>query len=110
MWTERAEIISDFNEAISYIESQDCFHDYKLGNVQIFDSKIIILIEEDIKENAHIWDFSFFNTSELKIDMDCVMPSYIRELEINNHFVTIGLDNGYISFNAGNLFLGIPKF
>ena len=49
MWTERAEIISDFNEAISYIEFQDCFHDYRLGNIELFDSKIIIMIEEEKK-------------------------------------------------------------
>ena len=110
MWTERAEIISDFNEAISYIEFQNCFHDYRLGNIQIFDSKIIIMIEEDIKKKAHIWDFSFFIISELKMKMDCIMPAYITEIEIKDHAVTISLNNGYISFNAEELLLGIPKY
>ena len=63
------------------------------------------MIEEDTKKKAHIWDFSFFKTSELKMKIDFVLPAYIMEMEINDHLVTISLDNGYISFNAEELLL-----
>lgn len=110
MWTERSKIISDFNEAILYIDSQYGFHDFRLGNFKTSDSKIVFMIEEDAKEKAHIWDFSFFNTSELKMDIDLVLHSYIAEIEIIDRFVKIGLNNGYIFFNAEEISLGIPKF
>lgn len=109
MWTERAKTLSDYSEVISYIEFHDCFHDYILGNIQISNSEIKIFIEEDKKNDAHVWNLSFFNTSDFKMEMDCVLPAYITEIEINNHIVSIGLNNGYISFYAKGISLGIPK-
>lgn len=109
MWTERAKTLSNYSEVISYIEFQDCFHDYILGNIQISNSEIKVFIEEDKKGDAHVWNFSFFHTSDFKMEMDCVLPAYITEIEINNHIVSISLNNGYISFYAKDISLGIPK-
>ena len=47
MWTERERVITNFDEAIEYIESKECFHDYRLGNIDIGENCIKIMIEED---------------------------------------------------------------
>ena len=31
MWTEREKVITNFEEAIEYIESKEFFHDYRLS-------------------------------------------------------------------------------
>ncbi len=31
MWTEREKVITNFEEAIEYIESKECFHNYRLS-------------------------------------------------------------------------------
>lgn len=88
MWTERERVITNFDEAIEYIESKECFHDYRLGNIDIGENCIKIMIEEDTgnehNNNAHIWDFSFHQTSNLKVVMDCVLTPYIDEVSIEN--------------------------
>lgn len=117
MWTERLKTISNFHEAMSYIESKDDFHDYRLGNIEVHKNKnrntITIMVEEDTgnkhNQNAHIWSFSFNNTSEEQFEMDCVIPAYISEIEIEDHLITFNLNNGYISFKADEILLGIPK-
>ena len=113
MWTERARIIKKFNEAISYIEKQDYFHDYRLGNLEIQNSSVIIMIEEDTREkhndNAHIWEFRFENISNLNFTLDCIMDSYISEVLIENNEVRFGLTNGCISFYTEKISLGIPQ-
>lgn len=113
MWTERERVIDNWEEAMLYIESQDCFHDYRLGNIEISENLIKVMIEEDTgsknNEKAHIWDFSFGKISEVKCVMDCVITPYVDEVSIENHNVTIALNSGCISFKAGSLSIGIPK-
>ena len=117
MWTERLKTISNFNEAMSYIESNNDFHDYRLGNIEVHKNQsrntITIMVEEDTgnkhNQNAHVWDFSFNNTSEEKFEMDCIIPAYISEIEIEDHLITFSLNNGYFSFKADEILLGIPK-
>lgn len=113
MWTERLKNINNFDEAADYIHSQDCFHDYRLGGVEICKNAIRVTIEEDAKtidnHATQIWDFYFTKIYDLKFSMDCVIPPYIEEMEIENHSVMIGLTNGYISFTAFEMSLGIPK-
>ena len=113
MWTEKLKNISDFDEASDYIYSQDCFHDYRLGNVEICKNAIRLSIEEDTKtidnHTAHIWRFYFTKIYNFEFSMDCVIPPYISEVEIKNHSVIIGLTNGYISFTAFEMSLDIPK-
>lgn len=113
MWTERIKVINDYNEIVQYIESMDCFHDFRLGHIAIIENKFDIFVEEYTNDlhnsGAHIWNFSFGNISDLKIKMDCALPSIITEIEIKSSLVTIGLTNGYISFRTNDLSLGIPK-
>lgn len=113
MWTERVNVISNFDEIGAYIKTEDNFHDYRLGNVEICENSIIIMIEEDTgnkhNENAHIWNFIFEDISELHFSMDCILPSYISEMEIEDHCVMVSLNNGYISFKAMKVSLGIPS-
>ena len=113
MWTERERIITNFDEAIEYIESKECFHDYRLGNIDISEKCIQIMIEEDTRnehnENAHIWDFSFRQTSNLKVVMDCVLTPYIDEVSIENQEMVFSLTNGCIIFQAEDISLGIPQ-
>lgn len=113
MTKNKEKIIKNFDEAISYIEEQDSFHDYILGNLEVNYNSITIMIEEDTKEkhneNAHIWDFTFQKISALKFTMDCILPSYIAEILIENQAVVFELTNGYISFYAEDILLGIPQ-
>ena len=112
MWTERERVLTNFDEAIEYIESKECFHDYRLGNIDIGENCIKIMIEEDTgnehNNNAHIWDFSFHQTSNLKVVMDCVLTPYIDEVSIENQEMVFSLTNGCIIFQAEDISLGIP--
>ena len=109
---ERERVITNFDEAIEYIESKECFHDYRLGNIDIGENCIKIMIEEDTgnehNNNAHIWDFSFHQTSNLKVVMDCVLTPYIDEVSIENQEIVFSLTNGCIIFQAEDISLGIP--
>lgn len=112
MWTERIKIITTFDEALVYIESQNGFHDFRLGNIEVRKNTVKIMIEEDTgnkhNKNAHIWDFSFTDISDLNFDMDCVLATYITEVEIEDQLIYFNLSNGYISFLAQGISLGIP--
>ena len=113
MWTERARIIENFDEVEAYLEEEVSFHDYRLGNIEIGEDSITIMIEEVTgklaNEGAHIWEFSFGRISNLNVSMDCVLPPYIDEVSLENHEITFSLTNGGISFQAEKISLGIPK-
>lgn len=113
MWTEREKEMSDFDEIAAYVKMENDFHDYRLGNIEMYENSIIIMIEEDTgnkhNENAHIWNFTFENISELRVSMDCILPGYISEMEIEDHCIMISLNSGYISFTAMKVSLGIPS-
>ena len=61
MWTERIKIITTFDEALAYIESQNGFHDFQLGNIEVRKNTVKIMIEEDIgnkhNKNAQLSDY-----------------------------------------------------
>lgn len=113
MWTERMGYIKNFVDVTAYLNSMDCFHDYRLGNIEIKNDSIVIMIEEDSgnkhNENAHIWDFRFTDISVFKANVDCIIPPYITEITIEGNYVMFSLNNGFISFYAKNISLGIPK-
>ena len=100
MWTERERIIDNFEDAITYIKQQHYFHDYLMGNIEIDDNSAFITIEEYTgniaNKNAHVWNFKFNNISNFKC--------------IEDHALTFSLNNGYISFEAKDILLGIPKY
>lgn len=90
------------------------FHDYRLGNLELKDNSVSINIEEDMKSidnrNDYIWNFTFRLISDCRIDMDCILTSYITEVVFRDkHEVMINLTNGYISIVADDIQLGIPK-
>lgn len=113
MWTERLKVLDDYHEIISYIKSMDYFHDFRLGTIELGENAAKITIESDFKnshnQNALIWNFSFDNISDLKVEIDCIIPSYIMEIEIEGYLVIINLNNGFFSFKMENMSLGIPK-
>jgi hypothetical protein len=108
MWTAREKVFADIDEINQYLKNIDFFHDYKLGNVQ-FDKSAKNIFIEDCSENALVWDFSFENVSEFEIKIDAVLASYVDEIRINNKLFELDLTNGYISFRADGLKLGIPS-
>lgn len=114
MWTDREKILNSFDEINSYLESMCSFHDYRLGNLELKDNSVSINIEEDMKSidnrNDYIWNFTFRLISDCRIDMDCILTSYITEVVFRDkHEVMINLTNGYISIVADDIQLGIPK-
>lgn len=113
MWTERERIIDNFEDAITYIKQQDYFHNYRMGNIEIDNNSVLITIEEDTgniaNKNAHVWDFKFNNISNFKCEIDSILPFFIFEVFIEDHEITFALNNGYISFEAKDILLGIPK-
>ena len=114
MWTDREKILNSFDEINLYLESMCSFHDYRLGNLELKDNSVSVTIEEDMKSidnrNAYLWDFTFRLISDCRIDMDCILKSYITERVIRDrHEVMISLTNGYISIVADDIQLGIPK-
>lgn len=113
MWTERLKVLDDYHEIISYIKFMDYFHDFRLGTIELGENAAKITIESDFKnshnQNALIWNFSFDNISDLKAEIDCVIPSYIMEIEIEKYLVMVNLNNGFLSFKMENMSLGIPK-
>lgn len=114
MWTDREKILNSFDEINLYLESMCSFHDYRLGNLELKDNSVSVTIEEDMKSidnrNAYLWDFTFRLISDCRIDMDCILKSYITERVFRDkHEVMISLTNGYISIVADDIQLGIPK-
>lgn len=113
MILEMEKIITDFEEAKSYVYSMDQFHDYRVGSFDIKGSNLRIIVEEDMKninnDGAKRWWFSFEGISNLEIDMDLFCPSYINEIEIEGNTITFSFIQGYISFSALSISLEIPK-
>ena len=114
MWNERERVITNFDEAIEYIGIKRMhFTITDWGNIDIGENCIKIMIEEDTgnehNNNAHIWDFSFHQTSNLKVVMDCVLTPYIDEVSIENQEMVFSLTNGCIIFQAEDISLGIPQ-
>ena len=113
MWTERERIIDNFEDAITYIKQQHYFHDYLMGNIEIDDNSAFITIKEYTcniaNKNAHVWNFKFNNISNFKCEIDSIVPFFILEVFIEDHEITFSLNNGYISFKAKDILLGIPK-
>jgi hypothetical protein len=107
MWTDRLKILKNYNEISQYIESMYFFHDFKIGNITMHEKTLEIILEED--KSSLIWNFVFNGISNLKFEADCILPSFITEIEINDNSILIGLTNGYISFNVESLSIGIPK-
>ena len=80
MWTERERVITNFDEAIEYIESKECFHDYRLGNIDIGEnciSKIARNRERDEEVNKKLvfmgWTVIRFWGKDIRKNVDkCV--------------------------------------
>jgi hypothetical protein len=109
MWTDRLKVLNEYNEILQYIESMHFFHDFRISNITMHEKMLIVMIEEDKTKNALIWNFTFNDISDLKFEIDCVLFSFVTEIEIHDNSVMIGLINGYISFNVKSLSIGIPK-
>ena len=64
-WTEREMVLTSYEEIIKYLEDQDGFHDYRIGNVHYDGSKADVTIEEVVPGakiqdgTGLVWDFHF---------------------------------------------------
>ena len=58
----------------------------------------------------HLHSLKFIpDISVFKANVDCIIPPYITEITIEGNYVMFSLNNGFISFYAKNISLGIPK-
>lgn len=114
MWTEREMYIKDFDEIREYLVSKDNFHDFRVGNLHYADKEATIMIEEDVpnphasKTVALVWDFSFQNIEQIEIDMDCVLGSWITEINVENNEFVFNCTNGCVAIKAEQAKVGVP--
>ena len=47
-WTERKERLTSFKSIMDYIEKEDSFHDYRIGNIDYSENEVDLTIEEVI--------------------------------------------------------------
>ena len=116
-WTERDRIITDANEIFRYIDSMDCFHDYRIGSLEYCSQSARITVEsilpgKELNDKTDlVWDFNFEGINDFKINADCVLSFSIDEVIKGDkeHEFYFELNNGTISIVAEKISLGIPS-
>ena len=116
-WTERAEIKTDFNDIVDYIENNESFHDYRIGFLDYHGEKARITVEQFVPGErlaasaGLIWEFCFEGISEIHMKADCQLRFHILEVERGEKDgqLLFALDQGYIDITAEKISLGIPS-
>ena len=49
-WTERRQILTSYEDIVKYLEDENCFHDYRIGNAQYDGRDADVTIERVISE------------------------------------------------------------
>lgn len=111
-WTERAEIKTDYEEIIAYLENENCFHDYRIGYIDCKDKEVQVTIEEQPGSAAGlVWNFHFRNVTSFEMAVDAARGFWITEVgrgEIDNE-IQFDLDNGMFAVAAEIIKFGIPS-
>ena len=115
-WTERKERLTSFKSIMDYIEKEDYFHDYRIGNIHYSENEVDLTIEEVIPgkkiqdSTGLVWDFHFKGVTFFIISVDVVLGFWIMEVTSGNkpNEIEFNLDSGIISVAAEYIELGIP--
>lgn len=115
-WTERKERLTSFKSIMDYIEKEDSFHDYRIGNIDYSENEVDLTIEEviagkKIQDNAGlVWYFHFRGVTFFEMSVDVVLGFWIWEVTSGNkpNEIEFNLDSGIISVAAEYIELGIP--
>lgn len=116
-WTERKEVLTDYEGMIAYLDTEDAFHDCRIGNLDYDGTDAHITVEEpDFKtkyphEALRIWDFHFRKVLFFELSIDIVMGAWIFEVERGErrHEVVFNLTSGQLCVAAERIELGIPS-
>ena len=111
--------LTDFDEIMQYIASQNDFHDCRIGGFSLnMEEKTAKLYVESVsaeKGNVHdtekIWDFEFTDIKSFVFDMDIVAGFWIYEVCRGEGFdeIVFSADGGSITISAKNISVGIPE-
>ena len=116
-WTERKEILTSYESIMGYIEKENSFHDYRIGNIHHSENEVDLTIEEVIPgaknqdSTGRVWDFHFKNITSFEISVDVVLGFWIVEVvrgEKPNE-IAFNLDSGFICVAAEHIEFGIPS-
>ncbi|EUB16450.1 hypothetical protein HMPREF1508_1251 [Shuttleworthella sp. MSX8B] len=116
-WTERETVLTSYEEIIKYLEDQDGFHDYRIGNVHYDGSKADVTIEEVVPgakiqdSTGLVWDFHFKGVTSFEMSVDVVMGFWIYEVERGEkpNEIAFNLDSGFLGIAAEHIEFGIPS-
>lgn len=115
-WTERIRILKTYREIKEYLENENCFHDYRIGNVHYAGNIADVTIEEVIPgakiqdSTGLVWDFHFKGVTSFEMSVDVVMGFWILEVECGErpNEISFNLDSGVLSIAAEQIEFGIP--
>jgi hypothetical protein len=116
-WTERKEILTSYKSIMDYIEKENDFHDYRIGNIDYSDNEVDLTIEEVIpgakiqNSTGLVWDFHFKGVTFFEISVDVVMGFWIMEVAHGEkpNEIAFNLDSGFIGVAAEYIEFGIPS-
>ena len=115
MWTERERYITSFEEIKEYLEQMDCFHDYRIGNVEYGGKLAKITVEEIVpaehvsESTSSVWDFTITGIESYKMNCDCAFTWFLNEVTLEDDELVFNCTNGYVSIKAAEIKLGIPS-
>jgi hypothetical protein len=102
---------------MDYIEKENDFHDYRIGNIDYSDNEVDLTIEEVIpgakiqNSTGLVWDFHFKGVTFFEISVDVVMGFWIMEVAHGEkpNEIAFNLDSGFIGVAAEYIEFGIPS-
>lgn len=116
-WTARKEILTSYESIMDYIEMENFFHDYRIGNIHYSESEVDLTIEEVIPgakiqdSTGLVWDFHFKGVTSFEISVDVVMGFWITEVVRGKKLdeIAFNLDSGFLGVAAEQIEFGIPS-
>ena len=116
-WTKRKEIPTSYEDIINYVENENSFHDYRIGNICHNETETEITIEEvlpgrEIPDNTGlIWDFHFKGVTSFEMNVDVVLGMWVFDVDRGDkpNEIAFNLHSGNIYVVAEQIELGIPS-
>ena len=102
---------------ISYLDKENNFHDYRIGNIEHTASETMITVEEvipgvKVEDSAGpIWDFHFKGVTFFEMMVDVVLGFWIMDVDRGEkpNEISFSLLSGIIHVAAEQIELGIPS-
>ena len=116
-WTKRKEVLTSYEGIISYLDKENNFHDYRIGNIEHTASETMITVEEvipgvKVEDSAGpIWDFHFKGVTFFEMMVDVVLGFWIMDVDRGEkpNEISFSLLSGIIHVAAEQIELGIPS-